>query len=1474
MIIVDHFEPNCLKMLLLFQFKQLVLKKISLFLAAFFTVCQISFAQITVDKPSGCAPLTQVQFNAPTAGDWDFGDGGTATNISNPTASFGAPGEYTVTFNDGVGPEQTTVITVFGKPRGGFTVNDIDGCAPFTLNFTDTTQAFGGTSLASWTWTFGDGTGSSLQNPSKTYTNNGNYSVSLIVTDNNGCDTSITKTSLISVINPPQPNITVTPSISCTAPLEVTITNNSLNSSGGTDNLTYLWDFGDGTLANNANPGTHTYTSTGNFPLSLTITEEGGCARTTVRNVNIGNPVAALTIDDTVCLNQPAVMQASGGNINQWFIDGVLVTSNRLNYNHTFTTPGIHEVRFRVDAGLCEDEITKNVFVEQVISDFTSSPSYQCDKPYCIDFTNASSANAFTYNWNFYDGTVSTAKDTTHCYNFPDDGYTVFYYNGYKYETSLTVETRNGCTATFSKMDTIFPISANFIPSKSQGCAPLTVNFFDSTTTGSPIVRYEYNFDDGSTSSAENPTHTFTTAGEYEVTLVVENERGCIDTSFVILIEVGDSFALDMDVSPTTVCIGDSVTFTDATEDSRIDGYHFSTDENRGSEGCAGDSNQQWTYFHQTGPHDVTFFANYNGCVFSQEFPNSVTVNGPSSQFKWDALCANPTVVNFTATTSGVDSIIWDFGNGVQLRSDDLNDTTVTHDFDSSGNYLVYLITKNLTTGCSNDTDSVLIRIREIEAIINSDTLICSGSFFATADSSIDVASAGDCNNAYRWDYGDGSRPYLDNTPLFEEASLGDTGTFNLRLIVKDVNGCTDTAQQKITVTRMSAGFTQDTTRGCLPLTINFSDASSSAFPLESWEWDFGNGGGSSQQNPSFTYTVPRNYIVRVRVTDSLGCSDVAQTTITPIIPDSNFTVNDRFLCAGDEAIFTLSNQGATSSASWNFGGQGTSNELNPTFTFPAGGDFDITVNIVDTNGCTAQRTITDYVLVDDYPLAGYSLNVNPDSILCYPENIVFTDTSFLASPETQIVSRLWDIAIGNTISVISPQNNYTEPGEYETSLIVSTTNGCRDTAELTIPIVGPIGDFDMSETIICVGEAVEFTLKDTNNVETFSWDFNDATTAGAISTITHRFTSVPDNGLQPIDLFVFNAQCSSPPIRRFLNIVQVEARFDFEDSTVCENLNAVFENNSLQTANTNFSWSFDNGATSNSENPIPMSYPGPGIYTVELFVSDPVAGCDDTLQKELEILALPEIEVPAATICEGDSALLIATGADTIRWENISIVRDPNNDSTIVVPSSTRSFLVEGTDTNNCKNTATSLVTVYQELPDVIVDTCFIIGEEFNLGIDYGEGFNYDWTQGESRYLSCENCAVQNMQILEKHEDPALTFQVNYNDPLNCFPKTDIYNVCIIESYTVDVPSAFTPNGDGENDIVFAQGHGIESLVYFRIYNRWGELVFEGNNINQGWDGTYKGEAQDMETFVYQVKVKFFNGKFGEKGGEVTIIR
>jgi len=121
----------------------------------------------------------------------------------------------------------------------------------------------------------------------------------------------------------------------------------------------------------------------------------------------------------------------------------------------------------------------------------------------------------------------------------------------------------------------------------------------------------------------------------------------------------------------------------------------------------------------------------------------------------------------------------------------------------------------------------------------------------------------------------------------------------------------------------------------------------------------------------------------------------------------------------------------------------------------------------------------------------------------------------------------------------------------------------------------------------------------------------------------------------------------------------------------------------------------------------------------------------------------------------------------------------------------------------------------------------------------------------------------------------PSGTYMITINDASGCANADTVFldNLQMDCDFFVYTPNVFTPNGDGNNDIFFVRGKGIETLSV-KIYNRWGNKVFEINDIAQGWDGTYKGAEQNTAIFVFVLEATFLNGKTVSESGDVSLIR
>lgn len=337
-------------------------------------------------------------------------------------------------------------------PHAAFTATPTSGAAPLTVGFTD--QSTDGSSpITTWAWSFGDGSISTEENPTYTYDTDGTYTVALTVTSEDGSDTE-TRTNLITVgtvpPTPPTAAFTADPT-SGTAPLTVQFTDTS---TAGTSAITArTWEFGDGESSTDANPS-HTYTTEGNYSVTLTVTTADGTdaeTRTNLISVTLTNdtpPTASFTASPTSG-NGPLTVQftdtsAAGSNaITDWlwtFGDGE--TSTQQNPSHTYADAGTYSVTLAVTTPLGTDDV-QEVNLISVTSGTGTAPTaaFSADvtsgsAPLTVQFTDESiegSSPITTWAWNFGDGGTSDQASPAHIYSAAGS-----------YTVSLTVTTLDG----------------------------------------------------------------------------------------------------------------------------------------------------------------------------------------------------------------------------------------------------------------------------------------------------------------------------------------------------------------------------------------------------------------------------------------------------------------------------------------------------------------------------------------------------------------------------------------------------------------------------------------------------------------------------------------------------------------------------------------------------------------------------------------------------------------------------------------------------------------------------------------------------------------------------------------------------------------------------------------------------------------------------------------------------------------------
>ncbi|MFT5279453.1 MAG: gliding motility-associated-like protein [Bacteroidia bacterium] len=1429
----------------------------------------------TANTTQGCEPLT-VQLTAPAGGAswfWVFDDGATA-NLENPENTYTDPGDYIVEYSATPGGTiiGTITINVYAQPVPEFTADPTEGCAPFNVSFDDITTVGAGVTINGYTWVFGNGGIASGSSPNHTFSQVGSHYVSLeIQTNLPSCNTTMVYDDAIIVHASPITTFTTTPfpATSCDPPLEVSFTNNSTSNNP----MTFAWDFGNGNTSTLEDPPSETYTTNGSFPVTLTSTDDQGCSSSYTQYVSIGSPTTDFLIPDTICITDSVLMDnLSTTGFSQWqFAFGnTPVTSTQFEPWVHFNQPGLQDVTLTTSSGACNSTMTVQILVEDPSAAFVSDPSVFCDAPMPVQFTPVNSGYA-VYEWMFFhDSTESNAVNPLYVVeNWDTTDYSWYHMDSLL--TRLVIESSAGCRDTVWHVDTMWIPQAVFFPDVSEGCAPLTVTFSDSSTSLSDIISWEWHLGDGSVVNAldNSPqTATYNSPGHYDTYLIIENAQGCIDTSWYETTIVGDALSPSFTVDVTQVCPGDPVQFTNTTpaaQNDSIDVWHYYSETNRQYH-CFDEENPTWSYTNETGLMDVVMMVGFNGCYSTTTMADLIQVDGPIAEIFFNCECDQPFVVEFENRSHDYETIEWNFGDG-----NTSSDENPVHTYAVTGDYTVTLTAVNNSTGCPISVDEATVYIRDIQAAFQGDSVICQGvgSPF-NASLSQDVHAV--CWGGYTWQFDDPTMRPITTTDPFHDIPFPSNGQFEVTLIVKDINDCKDATTSNVGIYSIETNLGLSDNHICSPQEVTLSDSTVSDTTVTVWNWTFGDGEVSFDQHPVHTYeNLPDTLFIELITFNEVGCTDTVESFITTYQPNS-FVSSSPFnpnLCIGESVNFFATDYivgGSNLEFTWDFLDGDSSFVQNPTHQFDSAGTF--IVNMVYTeiaSGCIDSTTRT--VNVQDFPIAGFMSDGDSLPVFCSPQNVVFNDTSVTSANTTL----QWDLGNGNT-STVNPTGTVYTSGTYIVELITTTNYGCADTTERTYTVIGPEGQFVIDRDTICRGEEIVFTITDTNEVYNFTFDFGDGNSSSGVSPIGHTYTFVPPSGETVGKLIVtgLGGECpSEETIPIYIHEVVADfIRNDGIDTALCFQP-FPFDNVSL---NSNvFHWDFGDGNVGTMQQPGNYDYPGPGTYDVLLGVRNNALGCTDTIAKTIILHPIPEIVATGDTICEGDLGnldIIDPEPSSAYTWEQPVSVDEPNQPNTTSQPLLTQDYPVSVLDTNSCTNSDSATIFVINPLILTDWDTTIVIGDSICL-ITAGDAglYIFDWTPSEG--LDCDTCGNPCIQPLER-----IVYSVEVTDVLGCFTSNADFSVEIYPETFISLPTTFTPNGDEANDIIFVEGWGIKELQEFRVFNRWGEELFFTQDIEEGWNGYYKGVLQNNDVYVYKVTALTWRDETKQLEGYFNLMR
>lgn len=1345
-------------------------------------------------------PVTLYQYStgAIDTYQWNFGDGNQwlPTGGGDITYLYNNPGTYTICTAVGIASSSSCSDTacvnlvVLPGPDAVILADDLTSCEPMAVTFSD-----GSVDVISWEWSFQVAPFSfSGQNPPPVNFNaQGNYWVNLTVENAFGCTSTTSDTVRIF----PSPIPIFSASNICENSLSEFIDESSFDPNDPI--LSWNWSFGDGNTSNFQHPSNQ-YLTTGDFDVALTVST-ANCSATSNTQITIdpSPTVSVFTNTGSGCsfLDTELTSLTTGATQFLWnFGDGA--TSGLENPDHTFSNFGSNDTIYTVVLTAtsplgCYATDSLDITVQPgALASFLDNSIPPGCSPFDATFVNTSLA-ASSYLWDFGDGSAtSTEANPVHGY-VNNTGFLQ------TYEVTLIAYSLNGCNDTIASTVTVYPLANfDFTLWPDSGCSPLivTMPFIQGVTD------FEWDFDDGETSTIATPTHIFLNPTNnpvsYTVSLVGISAFGCVDSSSSVLVVNPQPTAIfTMDV--VSGCSPLEVSF----ENSSLQSDYYFWNYGDGTSSDTSDVTHAHTFVNLTDSVvtfeiELTAFSD-DGC--QDTFSSSIVVfPQPTASFEYPENSCSPQDITFINTSLNADLFSWNFGDG---NTSSVESPTNLYS-NNTPNETTYIVCLDIGTsmGCTGSVCNNIV-------IYPSPTAgFTMGEIEACSPEPLQLLNTSSGADFYEWVYDDGTNSNTND--LFHEHLFENNSTnqveYEIMLVASTVGGCSDTLTQIFTLNPgITVQFSSESS-GCSPLEVDFDNQSLGDFT--SYAWDFGDGNVSSNPDPTnifFNQTLlDITYNVSLTATSIYGC---VETVTQPIIvyhsPIALMEIDTTLGCYPLEVFFENQSQGAVDYA-WVYGtGEtGDSDEVihshlyyNNFSDIPV--DYNATLIAYTDQGCSSSYGLSVTVWPEVEAV------FTADNASCSPFPVSFDNQSIGA------VSYEWifgDDSVNSTEA--NPNHTYTNYGiddlVYTAQLIAYSLYGCTDTMSMDITVsTTPIANF-VAQPISQVYPDATVSL--TNNSQAgssaiYTWDMDDGNEIEGQNPDSYSYETW---GEFEIELIVTNGSCSDTAWQT-IEITPPPPTVFFEmDTTGCGLLTLFFESEAEYA--TSYHWDFGDGGQASVSNPV-YTYYQPGVFDVTLTV----------------------------TGYNNEEVSYTVTQAVTI------------------YPNALAAFTISPTE-------------VY--IPDQPIYALNLTQGATSYLWDFGDG---ETSEEENPIHYYQEAGVYDISLIAYNE---------WNCPDEFLVAAAVQAIAL---GSLEFPNAFTPNTNGppggmydpasfDNDVFYPLHRGVTDYV-FQIYNKWGELLFETTDVNEGWDGYYHGEISKEDVYAWRVEAKFSDNTRLVKAGNVTLL-
>lgn len=1242
------------------------------------------------------------------------------------------------------------------------------------------------------------------------------------------------------------------------------ITRNGILCQGSTVQLTappgfaaYNWTLPDGSALTGQ---TITTGIPGYYTLNLvTVT---GCPGPTI-NYNLTDypkPVASFVAGQlTPCAHDLTFTNnstISSGSIyaNNWNLgDGNTGTTS--NASHTYANTGTYNVQLITTSDMgCKDTMVLPVTISPLpVAAFAANAV--CANS-AVTFTNTSSVttgSVSSYSWQFGDGGTSSLSQPSHQYA-----------NAGSYNATLTITSDNNCTNSISQAVTVNPLPVALFTTANV-CDGLPVNFTNNSSiaTGS-ITGYAWDFEsNGSTdATAPSPNHLYGGAGTFAALLTTTSNNNCVST-----------YSLPVTVHPNpvvqftanAVCDGVPVSFTNQSTISggQISSYNWNFGDNSN-----GTLPNPVHLYAADGNYNVTLTATSNFNCVNAVSGTAIVHPKPVVQFSALPVCYGYTTSftnQSTISTGQLISYVWVFGDNTTGTG-----ITPSHRYMAAGNYNINL-TATSNFNCTNSsTGAVSVYEKPVASFVIAQLTACTQTVGFVDASYV----TGGTIAAHNWDFGNGNTATTQNA--FE--SYANNGSYNVQLIATSNMGCIDTILQPLIISPLpTASFAAN--NACFSSMTTFTNASSvSTGSVISSNWQFGDGTISAATNPAHQYASTGTFPVTLVVMSDKNCVNTTTQFVT-VNPLPNVSFISQNVCMGAVTNYTNNttiSSGSIASYAWDFSSDGTADATtqNVNNLFSAPGTYVTQLTATSNNNCTAVYSLP--VTVHPNPVAQFSV-----AAVCQGQSTAFTNQS------TGATQYIWTMGDGGTDAIANPSHLYANYGNYNVNLTATNSFNCSHTVS-GISVVSPKPVVNFQATTACHNQATQFTNLSsiaTGSIIKYRWDFdNNGTADDSTANPSHVYPLA--GTVQSKMTAISNNQCANQLISPV--VIHFNPVANFSVPSAC--IPAASHFNNLSVSNdgviTSYNWDFngDNVFDNVQQNP-QYIYTQTGNYGVKLEVQTQY-GCVNTIIKSAYVNATPSVLFAAQNNIGCPSLCVKFINNSSINSGQIVTYQwlfgdnsgpDYSQNPTHCYSTGNYNVILKAISDSGCVSSSTlpNLVNVYPvPVADFAVTPTEVeITEPLIEVADKSIGAStvvYDFSDGTHK----TDRNFSHTFVTDDAKTVAIMQRVS-----NTYGCRDsiIKDIVIKPAYVLYIPNAFTPNSDGLNDGFKAVGIGVTQFK-LQVFDRWGALIFESNDINKAWDGSVNGkggfDSAKEEVYVWKAHVTDVLLNTHDLIGHVTLLK